>query len=124
MTNQLDWSEGGVMSVRIPYHASISADGFAFRSQMSLSSHALVLSASNSTALSVLYSVFGIFCCSQLVVDARIYRVRGILYLSALDSLEQRSDKKGLIHSSHIWGYTMLWSVIAGDNAGLIVWKD
>ena len=120
MTNLLE----SVMSVRIPYHASISADGFAFRSQMSLSSHALVLSASNSTALSLLYSVFGIFCCIQLVVDARIYRVRGILYLSALDSLEQRSDKKGLIHSSHIWGYTMLWSVIAGDNAGLIVWKD
>ena len=29
------------MSVRIPYHPSISPDGFAFRSQMSLSLHAL-----------------------------------------------------------------------------------
>ena len=59
-------------------------------------------------------------------MDASIYRARGILYLSGLDSLEHWTDKKGLIHSSHIWGYTMLWSIICsrGDNAGLIVWKD
>ena len=111
------------MSVRIPYHASISTDGFAFTSQMSLSSHALLLSA----ALCIKQFSQAHSCsASSVVVNwwMPVFTVRGILYLSALDRLEHRSDKKGLIHSSHIWGYTMLWSVIAGDNAGLIVWKD
>ena len=91
---------GGVMSVRIPYHASISTDGFAFRSQMSLSSHALVLFAvaSNTTTLyyvflylciyiicnlySVFHTLFSVFfsvCCMQYSVFYILYSAFYIL---------------------------------------------
>ena len=68
------------MSVRIPYHASISTDGFAFTSQMSLSSPALCRALHQTVLTSTLQ--FGIFCCSQLV-DARIYSARHPLSIGA-----------------------------------------